>query len=252
MIPPQLPENAVPSASTVATTPQRSTVRWPILACLLALTALPGLCAHAAGSTSSDRFIAATQVFETARAGSADATPQAEAAFHQLLAADPGNPLYMAYYGSTLALQARDSHLPWQRINLVRECIAHLDRALTLLKPTDDQRRVRDVPVSLETRLVAIATYVALPEIFHRLPVAKQQLAIAMASPVFATSPSELRGRYYYEVALVAQLEGQTDGERTALRQVLQLAPASLDLNEVRLRLARLGTDSNPAVAVGR
>jgi hypothetical protein len=208
--------------------------------------------AHAASVGSGDRFLAAIHAFETARAGSADATPVAQADFHELLASEPGNPLYMAYYGSTLALQARDARLPWQRINLVRESIATLDKALTLLTPADDQRRMRDIPVSLETRLVAIATYVALPGIFNRLPAAKQQLALAMGSPLFASVSSELRGRFYYEVALVAQAEGQTDAERTALRQVLQLAPPSLDLQEVRTRLARLGADSGPAVATGR
>jgi hypothetical protein len=206
---------------------------------VLAVLLCPWAQATSIGAT--DSFGTALHEFETARAGSADATPLAQAAFHQLLAAEPSNPLYLAYYGSTLALQARDTHLPWQRIILVRECIATLDRALALLRPADDQRRMRDVPVSLETRLVAIATYVALPEFFHRLPAAKQQLALAMASPLFASASPELRGRFYYEVALVAQAEGQTDSERAALRQVLQLAPPSLDLQEVRTRLAHLG-----------
>jgi hypothetical protein len=223
-----------------------------VLGCLLVLALLSGPWAHAAPAGVTERFLAAAREFETARAGSPEATPLAQAAFHDLLASDPANPLYLAYYGSTLALQARDSRLPWQRLNLVRECISTLDRAVSLLKPADDQRRVRDVPVSLETRLVAVATYVALPEIFHRLPVAKQQLALAMGSPPFAGASSELRGRFYYEVALVAQAEGQADNERAALRQVLQLAPASLDLKEVRARLARLDGQSAPAVAIGR
>lgn len=230
------------SASTVAATPQRWVLRQAALA--LCLVLLSPLCA----AEGAERFVTATRQFETARAGSADATPLAQAAFHELLNAEPGNPLYMAYYGSTLALQARDTRLPWQRINLVRESIATLDRALSLLGPADDQRRMRDIPVSLETRLVAVATYVALPQIFHRLATAKQQLSIAMSSPLFASASSELRGRFYYELALVAEAEGQTDNERAALQQVLQLAPASLDLQEVRTRLARLGKEANPAV----
>jgi hypothetical protein len=231
-------------------TPRRS-ARRAALGCLLVLPLLLGSWAHAAPVGAAQRFLAATREFETARAGSSEATPLAHAAFQDLLAGDPANPLYMAYYGSTLALQARDSRFPWQRISLVRECIATLDRAVSLLKPADDQRRVRDVPLSLETRLVAVATYVALPEFFHRLPVAKQQLALAMGSPAFGGASSELRGRFYYEVALVAQAEGQPDSERAALRQVLQLAPASLDLQEVRARLARLDGQAS-AVAVGR
>jgi hypothetical protein len=129
----------------------------------------------------------------------------------------------------------------------VRESLGTLDRALGLLRPEDDRRMIRDIPVSLETRLVAVATFVAMPEVLNRLPVAKQQLAAAMNSPAFATAPPELRGRFYYEVALVAEAQGQPDAEREALRQVLAYAPASLDLKEVRARLAKLqngGSDS--------
>jgi hypothetical protein len=196
-----------------------------------------------AGTEPTERFLKAAGKFEDARAGSSEATPEAQAAFRDLLAADPNNPLYRAYYASTLAMQARDSRLPWQRINLIRESIVALDKALGMLKPQDDLRLMRGMPLSLETRLVAIATFVALPEVFHRLPVAKQQLAIAMGSPSFATAPAELRGRFYYELALVAQAEGRPEAERTALRQVLLYAPASLDLAEVRARLTKLGMD---------
>jgi hypothetical protein len=203
--------------------------------------------ARPASPDTTDRFVEATRRFEDARAGSAVATPKAQAAFRDLLAADPKNPLYLAYYGSTLAMLARDSRLPWQRLNFVRESLGTLDRALGLLRPEDDRRMIRDIPVSLETRLVAVATFVAMPEVLNRLPVAKQQLAAAMSSPAFATAPLELRGRFYYEVALVAEAEGQPDAERDALRHVLTYAPTSLDLNEVRARLAKLESGSVPA-----
>lgn len=209
--------------------------------CLLITCALWADLATAATPEITQRFLAATRQFEAARAGATDATPQAQAAFRQLLASDPSNPLYLAYYGSTLALAARDSRLPWQRINLVRVSMGTLDRALGLLTPEDDYRLMRDIPVSLETRLVAVATFVAMPSVLHRLPVAKQQLEYAMSSPVFSTASPELRGRFYYEVALVAQQEGQPNVERQALRQVLACAPASLDLDAVRARLNKLG-----------
>jgi hypothetical protein len=60
-----------------------------------------------------------------------------------------------------------------------------------------------------------------------------------------------MRGRLYYESALIAQAEGQADTERTALQHVLALAPASLDLKEIRTRLARLSADA-PGTAMGR
>jgi hypothetical protein len=191
--------------------------------------------------TDLSRFTQATQKFEEARAGSAEATPIAQAAFRELLVHDPDNPLYLAYFGSTLAMQARDGHLPWQRVKAIHDSMSTIDKAIGLLRPEHDRVEVRGLPLSLETRLVAVATYVALPEVLHRLPTAKQQLALAMNSPVFDSAPPELRGRFFYEAALIAQAERDTQRERTALKQVLMYAPASLNLREIRARLTELG-----------
>lgn len=187
------------------------------------------------------RFVQAAQTFEQARTGSEAAVAPAQAAFKSLLDGDPSNPLFMAYYGSTFAMQARDGGLPWQKIKWVREAIGHIDRALALLGPQDDVRQLRGVPLSLETRLVAIATYVQLPSMFNRMSVAREQLAKAMASPLFAAASTELRGRFYYEDALIARADGDTAHERRSLQQVVKYAPPSLDMNEVRDELAKLG-----------
>jgi hypothetical protein len=187
------------------------------------------------------RFLQAAQTFEQARAGSGEATSLAQAAFRDLLREDPDNPLYLAYYGSTFAMKARDGHLPWHQVKEIHDSIATINRALSLLQPEHDRIQTRGVPLSLETRLVAVATFVALPEVFHCLPAARQQLAIAMGSPAFSAAPPELRGRLYYEAALIAEADGEVERERAALRQVLACAPASLDLGEVRARLDKLG-----------
>lgn len=187
------------------------------------------------------RFLQAAQKFEEARAGSAAAVAPAQAAFKSLLDSEPSNPLFMAYYGSTFGLQARDGGAPWQRLKLVREAIAQIDRALSLLGPQDDARQIRGVPLSLETRFVAIATYVPMPSMFNRRSVAREQLATAMASPLFATASTELRGRFYYEEALIARADGDTARERRSLQQVVKYAPPSLNMKEVRDELAKLG-----------
>jgi hypothetical protein len=123
----------------------------------------------------------------------------------------------------------------------VREAIAQIDRALSLLGPQDDARQIRGVPLSLETRFVAIATYVPMPSMFNRRSVAREQLATAMASPLFATASTELRGRFYYEEALIARADGDTARERRSLQQVVKYAPPSLNMKEVRDELAKLG-----------
>jgi hypothetical protein len=189
----------------------------------------------------SAQFLAAVDKVEAARKGSAAAAPQAQAAFRKLVAADPQSPLYLAYFGSTFALQAHYDGAPWKQMSLVHKSIAKINKALSMLRPEDDQEQNRGIPVSLETRLAAVATFDALPKSFGTMPVAKQQLALAMNSPLFASAPAELRARFQYEVAYIAGVEGNTQEERVALHQVLQLAPASLDLNAIRARLAKLG-----------
>jgi hypothetical protein len=187
------------------------------------------------------KFSQAAQKFEEARAGSAAAVAPAQAAFKELLASEPSNPLYMAYYGSTFAMQARDGGAPWQKIHLVHQAIDNIDRALTLLGPQHDTQTVRGIPISLETRLVAIATYVPLPSLFNRMDVARQQLSIVLASPLFAAASTELRGRFLYEDALIARADGDSERERRSLRLVVSYAPPSLNMSEVRGELAKLG-----------
>lgn len=187
------------------------------------------------------RFLQATRTFEAARAGSATAVAPAQAAFKRLLDGDPSNPLFMAYYGTTFAMQARDGGAPWQKLKWVHDGIGQIDRALSLLGPQHDTQKTRDIPVSLETRLVAIATYVSLPSLFNRMSVAREQLALAMKSPLFAAASTELRGRFYYEDALIAHADGDTERERRSLSEVIKYAPPSLDMNEVREQYAKLG-----------
>ncbi len=184
--------------------------------------------------------------FEAGRAGSHDATERAQQLFSRLLRKDAQNPLYLAYYGSTYALQARDSLAPWTRIKLINQGTAMLDRALALLDhPPAAARMVAALPGSstaaLETRLVAMATFIALPEtLFHRRAAAKREYQRAVASADFSTAPPDLQGHLQYEGALIAREEGDVAAEREALQRVLALAPPSINLAEVRARLTEL------------
>ena len=208
---------------------------------LAALTVLwvvaQATCPASAASAISD-FAAARAQFEAGRAGSPDATEVAQRLFSRLLGADAKNPLYLAYYGSTFALQARDTRLPWTRIKLINQGNSLLDRALALL---DHPRGTDHAKAALETRLVAMATFVALPEtLFHRLSAAKREYQRALASPDFATASADLQGHLQFEGALIARQEGDVVAERATLQRVLALAPPSISMTEVRARLAEL------------
>jgi hypothetical protein len=182
-------------------------------------------------------FASARSQFEAGRAGSHDATERAQQLFSQLLRKDAENPLYLAYYGSTYTLQARDSLAPWTRIKLINQGTALLDRALALLEHPPAAAST----AALETRLVAIATFIALPEtLFHRRAAAKREYQRAVASLDFPAASPDLKGHLHYEGALIAREEGDDAAERTALQRALALAPPSIDLAEVRARLAEL------------
>jgi hypothetical protein len=219
---------------------------WRPIAVAIAALGLSGTASAAAPPNPAMDLTAARAQFEAGRAGSHEATELAQQLFSQLLARDAGNPLYLAYYGSTFTLQARDSRAPWTRIKLINQGTALLDRALALLDhPPASARTVAMRPgtgtTTLETRLVAMAVFIALPEtLFHRHAAAKREYQRAVASPEFHTAPPDLQGHLQYEGALIAREEGDAPAERAALQRVLALAPTSIDLAEVRARLAEL------------
>jgi len=210
----------------------------------LALIAAGAGAAEGLGGVVAD-FASARAQFEAGRAGSADATGRAQQLFSQLLSKDSANPLYLAYLGSTYALQARDSHAPWTRIKLINQGNSILDRALELLDHAPSSASVASRPgagqAELETRLVVMATFIALPDaLFHRRAAARREYQLAVSSPAFAAASPELRGHVEYEGALIAREEGDVAAERAALQRTLALRPASVDLAEVRARLAEL------------
>ena len=57
-------------------------------------------------------FVATQAEFERGRAGRADANERAHEQFRLLSENEPHNPLFLAYYGSTFAIQGRDA---WAR-----------------------------------------------------------------------------------------------------------------------------------------
>ncbi|MBS0388804.1 MAG: hypothetical protein JSR15_10015 [Proteobacteria bacterium] len=218
------------------------------LATLLVLAVATTTCmADALASVVAD-FSTARGQFESGRAGSHDATERAQQLFSQLLRKDGDNPLYLAYYGSTFALQARDSAAPWTRIKLINQGNSLLDRALALLDHSSPSSSGHAATpprptgtAALETRLVAMATFIALPDtLFHRRAAAKREYQLAVASPEYASAPPDLQGHLQYEGALIAREEGDVAAERAALQRVLALNPQSVNLAEVRARLAEL------------
>lgn len=108
----------------------------------------------------------------------------------------PEVPLYRAYLGAAQAIQGREAWLPWNKLRATERGLDTLDKALRQLSPAHDKVLVRGTPVSLEARLVAASTFVAIPDfIFHRADRGRQLLQDIAKSPLYAGAPAEFRAR---------------------------------------------------------
>lgn len=211
---------------------------WLALGLLIALAVSTPLLAR----DYTDAFVKAQGVFERGLRGSKDDNENAAAQFKRLTEQEPGNPLFMAYYGATSAIKAQDAWMPWTKIKFVDQGLELVDKALKQLTPEHDKARMRKVPVSMETRLVAINTFFKVPnEHFHRYDAGNSLLAETMKSPLFAASPPQLQARFHFQAAFVAQTEGKRGDEANLLKRVLELDPESADAPAARARLKELG-----------
>lgn len=164
---------------------------------LLALLMLPlsGVASQAIAQTTADpAFEAALTHFNRARQGEADQLEAAITAFEAIPANPVLKPLYAAYLGSARTLQAKAAWLPWKKMKFTEQGLDHIDQALAALRPDHDSVLVQGVPASLATRMVAAATFVALPDgIFHRRAAGKALLAEMRRSPLLAATPAGFR-----------------------------------------------------------
>lgn len=154
------------------------------------------VCAPHAGAQTTDdaSFAAALSHFNRARQGESDQVEAAIAAFQAAPANPALQPLYAAYLGSAHALKAKAAWLPWNKIKFAEQGLDHIDQALAALRPEHDRVLVQGTPASLMTRMVAAATFVALPDgIFHRRAAGKTVLAEMRRNPLLATTPAGFR-----------------------------------------------------------
>jgi hypothetical protein len=172
--------------------------------------------------------------------GDADAVATANAAFDKLVAAQPDHPLYLAYLGSSFTLKGRDAWMPWTRLRYVEQGLALIDRALARLKPEHDQLLLAEVPVSVETRLVAVTTFLSIPGFFNRLDGAKDLLRTTFADAAFAATPPPVQASFYVQAADAARRDKNVGDERAYLQKALAVAPHGDSAVATQQRLAEL------------
>jgi hypothetical protein len=205
----------------------------------VAVTTLAAVVAQAEPAAGS--FEAAQAQFERGRAGDAAANERASEQFKLLSEKEPGNPLYLAYYGSTLTMAGRDAWAPWNKWRYTERGLDLLDKAVGMLKPAHDEAALRGTPLSVETLLVAASTFLGVPRSFHHFEAGKAAVAMALECPVFGRAPAPVRSELWFQAALVAREEGKRGDEVKALQQALALAGDGPSSVGIRQRLKDLG-----------
>jgi len=187
-------------------------------------------------------FESAFSLFQRASGGDKDQVEPAIAAFEQLSASDPKQPLFGAYLGSALTLRGRDALMPWNKMKAAEAGLDYLDKALRQLKPEHDKESLRGVPVSLETRMLAARTFLILKDdIFHRRSQGKSLLGQVQNNPALATTPPSFQASVQITAAQLAKQENRTGDEAALLKQALAKQAAGLEADGARARLKELG-----------
>lgn len=186
-------------------------------------------------------FQEARQQFMAGMAGDGKARDAAIASFQQLAASHPGHPLLAAYAGSATTLAGRDAMMPWNKMKYSEDGADAIEKALLQLTPAHDEALFQGTPESVETRMVAAATLLALPDFMNRRASGKRALDAALKSPVFAQTPVPVRVRLYALAAKTAAADKRGSDEAGYLKQLVQLAPQAPEGQRAAARLKELG-----------
>jgi hypothetical protein len=186
-------------------------------------------------------FLEARRQFMAAVAGDGKARDAAIASFQQLAAAHPGHPLLAAYAGSATSLAGRDAMMPWNKMKYSEDGADTIEKALAQLTPAHDEMLFQGTPESVETRMVAASTLLALPDFMNRRASGKRALDAALKSPVFAQASVPVRARLYALAAKTAAADKRGNDEAGYLKQLVQLAPQAPEGLRAAARLKELG-----------
>ena len=198
--------------------------------CILFIAIVPNVAAQGLV----DDIAPARTIFLDAVDGNKSAVRTALKAFRSLEGRYPHHPVLQAYIGSTLSLRGRDiAARPVNRMREADEGLEVIDHALSQLK----KHLEISIEAELETKLVAAATFIALPELFHRGREGQRLIAEVIAHPQLAHTPTPLRAFAYMSAATAAQKEGRTDDYQRFLTLVIQTDPQGRDGRKAQQQL---------------
>jgi len=191
---------------------------------------------------SAEVFTATQSLFEQGLQGSRKDNERAAEQFKALSEQEQGNPLYLAYYGSAITIKSRDAFMPWNKLKLGEQGLDVIDKALKMVAPEHDTAMIKGTPISVGTKLVAVSTFLKMPDkYFHRHAAGKTLLTETMNSRAFATAPAHIRSAFHIQAAAVARSDKQNAEEIRQLKRALELDPRGKAATMVHARLKELG-----------
>lgn len=205
---------------------------FPALILLVALAAA----AAPAWSAEDPAYTAALTQFQRAADGDKSAIDGAVEKWREVLAAHPQDPVARAFAGAATTMQATTTMLPWRKMGYVEDGLAMIDKALATLTPAHDTELHRNVPVSLETRLTAATTFLALPGMFNRGARGAKLLAELQASPLFDTAPLHFRGAVWMTAGNEAAKAQRADEAKALWQKVVAAGAPQAALAQAKLK----------------
>lgn len=207
--------------------------RWASLA-LAAALALPGTGAWAAADAAA--FNTAMSAFNKSMEGDESAIDTSAEQWLKLSQAEPQDPVLRAYAGAATAMRARTTFLPWKKMSAADDGLALIDKALSQLTPAHDAPLYRGTPASLETRFVAVGTFLALPSMFNRRERGLKLLDEILHHPAFEASPLGFKGAVWLRAGQEAARDQQTDRARQWYDKVVASGAPQAALAQARLK----------------
>jgi hypothetical protein len=189
------------------------------------------------GAVPAQAYEAAFTEFQKAANGGDTATIESAAEqFGRLAAAEPADPVVLAYSGAATVLRATTTVLPWKRMAYADEGLAQLDKALTMLNPEHDTLGHKNVPASLETRFVAANTFLRVPGMFNRHARGASLLDDVLKSPMLAGAPVPFRAAVWMRAADEAAAGKRPDEARQWLQQVVASGAPQAERAQAKLK----------------
>lgn len=185
---------------------------------VLALTA--GAVMPGAQAATEAQYQAAFKHFSAAEHDNAE-IKKAYQAFDALRAAEPGDPVLLAYTGAAHAWMAATATDPMASLGLVDDGVAQLEKALAMLRPVHDAPSYGGDPASLLVRFTAANTFLSLPEAFHKGPRGAKLLDDAIRSPAFAKASPVFQANLLMRAANQAQQSKRPDQARQYAQAVI-------------------------------